>query len=415
MLVSAALMLGLVPIGLPSALAQTPEVVAEVRLHGNYRTPDADVLALAGMTIGQSIDEAGVAAVAERLRKSGRFQSVEIRKRIRSLTATDQVTLIIIVEEYPSTAKGGGIPNPLKRLGDSVMALPTVRYVDGYGLTYGARISFVQLLGKRGLVTVPLTWGGTRQATIEMDTTLNGGPFKRLRAGAGLISRSNPGFDLRDFRKTLWLDAATPAWKSTSISVRGAWSDVTFGSIRARVVLYGAGVTLDTRDNPVFPRNKIFASASWSGLSPAVGSVVNRYRLEARGYVGLIGTTVLCVSALLDTADRHVPDYEKPLLGGVDTLRGFRAGSFVGDNVAAASVELRIPLRSPMNAGQSGLAVFGDFGKTYDRGVHLSTAGSRQGFGVGWFFRAPVLQLGIDVAHGSGRGVRAHVTAGVRF
>jgi outer membrane protein assembly factor BamA len=414
-LMATALVLGLIPAVASSAAAQTPETVSEVRIHGNYRTPDADVLALAGVTIGQPIDVAGIDAVSERLRKTGRFQSVEVRKRLRSLTATDQVALIIIVEEYPSTAKGGGVPNPLRRLGDSVMLLPTLDYVDGYGLTYGGRISFVRVLGKQGLIAVPLTWGGTRQAAVELDTTLGGGPFRRLHAGASLISRNNPAFDVRDFRKSVWVNAATPAWKATSLGVRGAWSDVTFGSTRDRITTYGAGVIVDTRDNPAFPRNAIYASAWWNCLSPETGSTVNRYRLEARGYLGFIGSTVLSVRALSETADRPLPVYENALLGGVDTLRGFRAGSFAGDNLATASVELRIPLHSPMNLGQSGLTVFADAGTAYDHGIRLSETKPHYGVGVGWYVRAPLVQLGIDVAHGSGRGMRAHVTAGLRF
>jgi len=397
------------------AMAKAPELVSEVRIHGNYRTPDADVLALAGVTIGQPVDVAGIDAIAERLRKTGRFRSVEIRKRLRSLTSTDQIALIIIVEEYPSTAKGGGVPSPFRRLGDSVMLLPTLEWVDGYGLTYGGRISFVQVLGKQGLIAVPLTWGGTRQAAVELDMTLNGGPFRRLHAGASLVSRNNPGFDVRDSRKSVWVDAATPAWKATSLGVRGAWSDVAFGTTRDRITTYGVGVTIDTRNNPAFPRNAVFASAWWNGLSREAGSALNRYRLEARGYVGFIGSTVLCVRALSETAGRSLPVYEKALLGGVDTLRGFRAGSFAGDNLAAASVELRIPLHSPMNIGQSGLTVFADAGTAYEDGTRLSETKAHYGVGVGWYVRAPLVQLGIDVAHGSGRGMRAHVTAGLRF
>lgn len=399
-----------------AAAVQTPEIVSEVRVHGNYRTPDDKVLELAGVTIGQSIDPAGIDAIAERLRKTGRFQSVEIRKRLRSLTATDQVALIIIVEEYPSTAKGGGVPNPLKRLGDSVMVLPTLDYADGYGLTYGGRISFVQLLGKKGLIALPLTWGGTRQAAVELDTTLNRGPFRRLHAGASLISRNNPAFDVRDYRKSLWADVATPAWHAISLGVRGGWSDVSFGNISDRLTTYGAGVIVDTRSNPAFPRNAIYASAWWTALAPQSATTINRYRLEARGYLGFIGSTVLSVRALSESVDRGVPTYEKALLGGIESLRGFRAGSFVGDNLATASVELRIPLHSPMSLGQSGLTLFADGGKVYDHGTRLSDAKARYAVGVGWYVRAPLVQLGIDVAHPTkGSGVRAHITAGIRF
>ncbi|MCX6545682.1 MAG: FtsQ-type POTRA domain-containing protein [Acidobacteria bacterium] len=407
--------LGLMPPAASRALAQTSDIVSEIRIHGNYRTPDADVLALADVKVGGTIDSTGIEAIAERLRKSGRFESVEVRKRLRSLTATDQVSLIIVVEEYPSTDKGGGVPGPLRRIGDSVMLMPALDWADGYGLTYGGRISFVQVLGKQGRVTVPLTWGGTRQAAVELDTTVDGGPFKRLRAGGSLVSRNNPGFDVRDFRKSVWADVVTPAWKAVSLGLHGAWSDVTFGEERDRLATYGAGVIVDTRDNPAFPRNAIYASAWWNRLSPRAGAAVYRYRLEARGYLGLIGSTVLSVRAVSDTADRVLPDYEKALLGGIETLRGFRAGSFVGDNLSVASAELRIPLHSPMSVGQSGLTVFADAGAVYDHGVRLSDARRRYGVGVGWFVRAPLVQFGIDVAHGSGGGTRAHVTAGLRF
>ena len=44
----------------------SPGVVAEVRVHGNHTTPDADVLAIAGEVIGHSATDALVAAVSDR-------------------------------------------------------------------------------------------------------------------------------------------------------------------------------------------------------------------------------------------------------------------------------------------------------------------------------------------------------------
>jgi outer membrane protein assembly factor BamA len=287
--------------------------------------------------------------------------------------------------------------------------------VDGYGFTEGGRFSFVNVLGKEGHIILPLTWGGTRQAAVELDKSISGGPVRLIRGGAGLFSRTNPAFEPRDFRKTIWADATSPSWMFLSVGGGAAWSDVSFGSLHDQITTYGARVSLDTRANPSFPRNAIYASAGWSVLDLQHGSAVTRYRLEARGYIGLIGSTVLSVRALSETADRPLPDYEEALLGGIDTLRGFRAGSFVGDNLAAASVELRIPLHSPMDLGQSGVTVFADAGKAYDAGIRLQDAKTHYGVGVGWYVRAPLIQLGIDVAHGLDSGTRAHVTAGLRF
>ncbi len=64
-----------------STHAQTasPGVVAEVRVHGNHTTPDADVLAIAGEVAGKPSTDALVAEVTARLEKSGRFEGVDVR------------------------------------------------------------------------------------------------------------------------------------------------------------------------------------------------------------------------------------------------------------------------------------------------------------------------------------------------
>ena len=103
------------------------------------------------------------------------------------------------------------------------------------------------------------------------------------------------------------------------------------------------------------------------------------------------------------------------LLGGFGSLRGFRAGAFTGDNLAEASLELRVPFHSPLHLGQTGLTVFGDAGAAYDHGVKLSDARVEYGAGGGWYLRVPLFQLEVDVAYGFDSGTRVHVTAGFKF
>ena len=81
---------------LTAAQPPTPsELITELRVHGNYSVPDADVLGLAGVALGDRIDLDGLDAIAERIRASGRFDAVEVRKRYTSLTRTDEVALHI--------------------------------------------------------------------------------------------------------------------------------------------------------------------------------------------------------------------------------------------------------------------------------------------------------------------------------
>ena len=398
-----------------AASPQTAEIVAEVRIHGNYSTPDADVLALAGVTLGQPLGPGGADAVAERLRKSGRFESVEIRKRFRSLTESDQVALIIIVQEHPGVEKGGVMPGPMKRFGNTIMALPILDYVDGYGFTAGGRLSFVNIFGKEGHLVLPLTVGSTRQAAAEIDKTFRTGPLRRLHGGASIASRENPGYDVRDLRNEVWIAGSRPFARVLSVGAQAGWSDVSFGDISDRFTSYGASVALDTRVNPAFPRNAVFVEAGWRVWDPQTGPGVNRYRLDARGYAGFIGSSVLAVRALTETADGTLPPYERALAGGMATLRGFRAGSFIGDNLAAGSLEWRIPLNSPMRVGQMGFTLFGDAASAYDAGMKMQDATFHYGYGAGWYLRAPLVQLNVDVAYGVKEGTRVHVTGGLRF
>jgi hypothetical protein len=145
------------------ATGASAETLAEVRVHGNHTTPDDEVLRLAGLTMGQPIDIAAIEAAAQRLKESGRFEEVEIRKRYRSLEPGGDVALVVVVREHPlpdDTIPCPAVMRPFRRLWASGMVMPMVRYNDGDGFTYGARVSVVDTLGRGSRLSVPLSWGG---------------------------------------------------------------------------------------------------------------------------------------------------------------------------------------------------------------------------------------------------------------
>jgi outer membrane protein assembly factor BamA len=400
-----------------AAVAQTaaPEVVAEIRIHGNYRTPDDEVLRIAGITVGNPLDANAVEAAADRLRRSGRFDAVDVRKRYRSLDDASRVAIIIAVTERPGVEKGGEMPGPMKRVRNALMASPSLEYIDGYGFIAGGRLSFVNVLGKGGHIAAPLTFGSTRQAGIELDKTFGTASGGRLHGGYRIISRENPGYDIRDLRNQFWAEGSRRFARVLNASTWAGWADVSFGDVHDQLVTGGASISLDTRVNPAFPRNAVYASAAWEGLSPDSGSTVNRYTLDGQAYLGLIRSSVLVLRARTETADKPLPVYERALLGGFGSLRGFRAGAFTGDNVATASVELRVPFHSPLRLGQTGLTVFGDAGTAYEHGVKLSDTRAEYGVGGGWYLRVPLFQLEVDVAYGFDSGTRVHAAAGLKF
>jgi outer membrane translocation and assembly module TamA len=295
------------------------------------------------------------------------------------------------------------------------MVSPSLEYVDGYGFIAGGRLSFVNVLGKGGHVVAPLTVGSTRQAGIELDKTFGGGSVQRVRGGYAIISRENPGYDIRDLRNDFWVEGSRQFGRVFNASTRAGWADVSFGDVHDQLVTGGARITVDTRVNTAFPRNAVYGSAAWEALVPDSGSTVNRYTLDGQAYVGFIGSTVLALRARTETADAPLPVYERGLLGGFGSLRGFKAGSFTGDNLATASLELRVPFHSPLRLGQTGLTIFGDAGAAYEHGVKLADAPFEYGVGGGWYLRVPLFQLEVDVAYGFDNGTRVHVTAGFKF
>ena len=393
------------------------EIVVEVRVHGNYATSDADVLALAGVGIGQPLGPGGVEAVRTRLEASRRFADVEVRKRYRSLSESDLVALVILVHEYPSAEEVPVVPGvrPPRAWAGPLMVLPVLDYVDGYGFTYGARFSFVDVVGRSGRVSIPATWGGTKRAALEFDKDFSGGPLHRLEGGASISRRENPFYDEDEDRRDVWFGASRAFTRALRVYAHVGYADVSFADIDDTYVSYGAELTVDTRADPAFPRNAVLATASWEGLDFSGRETANRYRLDGRGYVGLLGSSVLALRATYETSDRTLPPYLLPLLGGIETVRGFRAGSFADDNLFAASAEIRVPFTSPLRVARTGFTVFADVGTVYPRGVALQDATFRTGVGGGLFLIAPIIRVGVDVAHGIDSGTRGHFTLAVRF
>ncbi|MEO5820730.1 MAG: BamA/TamA family outer membrane protein [Vicinamibacteraceae bacterium] len=410
-----------VPVPAP---APASERLAEVVVHGNHTTPDADVIALAGLTVGAPLAADAIAGATKRLEKADRFEAVDIRKRYRSIERVDEVVLVILIDERPHPMDVPAPPmlKPFRKLRDGLMFLPLVSFADGYGLSYGAQFAFAGVLGKRSRIGVPLTWGAERRAAVEIERKFARGPVSRLEGGAGIVRREHPFFEVPDRRGEVWARAERALPLALRVGGGVRWSDIAFAgastpalAVDDRMTASGIDLTLDTRIDPTFPRNAVYARAAWEHLDFEAQPARNRTTLEGRGYLGLLGSSVLALRAMHGRADGSLPLYEQWLLGGPASVRGFRTGSVVGDRITSASIELRMPFSSPLRVAKTGVAVFVDRGAVWSHDQRLADADWKQGYGAGVFAIATVFQFRLDVAHGQGRGTRAHVSAGLSF
>jgi outer membrane protein assembly factor BamA len=401
--------------------AQPPEVIAEIQVHGNHVTADADVIALAGVSIGAPFNDKTIEQVTNRLKAAGKFEQVNVLKRYASIADLSKISLVIIVnegavriefekgvdgEEVAVVKRSGGFRN--------VMFLPILDGEDGYGLTYGVTASLANVAGERSRLSFPLSWGGTRRAGAELEKNFVSGPFTRVEVGGAIQRRTNPAYDEHDQRRKGWLRAERALGKFR-LGANAGVEKVTVGPLDDDLKTWGGDVTFDTRIDPTYPRNAVLATAGWEHVSFDGGGTLQRTRLDGRGYLGLIKQTVLAVRVMREGANAAQPAYLRPLLGGWSNLRGFKAGAFVGDIVVAGSAELLVPLSSPLSVGRMGVSVFVDSGTAYDYGQRLRDQVRHTGYGGSLWMSATVFRLSLSVAHGRGAGTRVNFGGGLTF
>ena len=399
-----------------AAAAQTsPGVVGEVRVHGNHTTPDADILAIVGEVVGKPATDALVAEIEAKLERSGRFDGVEVRKRFRSIDNPDDILLMVVVDEVPGIDTFDLTPGPMKKFWASGMFMPILHSEDGYGFTYGARVSFVDRLGPRSRVSVPMTWGGERQARVQLERSFKSRVIERVSGEFGVSRRENPHFEISDRRAgyAARVESAPARW--LRLGAGGRRDEVRFGNVNDNVSRLGGDVTIDTRVDPAFPRNAIQATFGIDRLR-FDGGDADQKRADVRGFVGLFGQSVLAVRGLSVTSNRPLPPYEQNLLGGAANLRGYDAGYKAGDNLVAVSAELRIPVTSPLSIGRFGVKAFVDAGAIYGVGEKLTDQPlADRGIGGGVYLHMTVVSVSLDVARSRTGDTRYHFGLGVTF
>ena len=395
---------------------QGVETLVDLRVHGNHSIPDDEVLALAGVAVGDTVAPDLVEAVTRRLDASGRFETVEVRKRYRSLTATDRVALVIVVRERVGASIRNRVLRTAVRLLRQSMVLPLLRYEEGYGVSYGARVSLLDVAGRGSRLSVPATWGGDRRAAVELDLPLPGRVADRLTVSGSRGQRRHPALGLDDDRTTVRVGVRRLLPRGFRLHADAARDDVRFGGGRDRLTRMAAGVAYGSPAITGVARDEAAVEASVERIAiDGRAAPIVRSRIDARAYIGAVGQSVVAARLQYAGASARLPPYEQPLLGGGATLRGWPVGARMGDRLLAASIELRLPMTSPIVTGDAGVRLFYDRAAVWDAGARVGDADFLDGAGVGLFLAAPMVELHLDVAHDLIGAVRVHAGAGVRF
>ena len=397
---------------------QPVDRVTDMRVQGNTLTPDADIIALSGLPIGTELTPTLLDEAAVRLRKSGRFHRVEILKRYASIADASQILVVIIVDEGRVGIRAGAdgtSASTVRRRGPPLMFLPLLGSEDGYGFTYGALLSLPNVAGPHTRIAVPLTWGGERRAGLEYEKRFDSERLTRLRVGGSLLRRESAALASVDRRKQTWIRGEREVVRALRLGAWGGFDVVTFTGADSHVIRTGVDATVDTRVDPMLSRNAVYVRAAVERLAVRNSSAPVRTLLDANGYIGGPGASTIAVRVYRDAASMAVPAYLKVLRGRDGTLRGYRAGTVAGDSTAAGTVELRLPVTSPLSVGKFGVRGFVDAASAYDAGESVRRQRFDRGVGGGVWFTATVIRLAVDVARGSSGSTRVQLSSGLLF
>jgi hypothetical protein len=83
--------------------------------------------------------------------------------------------------------------------------------------------------------------------------------------------------------------------------------------------------------------------------------------------------------------------------------------------MVSGSMELRLPISSPLSFAKLGLSAFVDTGTTYGTGARFKDQDLHTGIGGAVWVTITAFRMGVSVAHGLGATTRANFGASLTF
>jgi outer membrane protein insertion porin family len=149
-------------------------------------------------------------------------------------------------------------------------------------------------------------------------------------------------------------------------------------------------------------------SAGWLG-----GARFNKFGTDVRRYLRAGGKRIFATRLLLGLTTGNPPFLEQYLIGGGETLRGYRNDRFPGKRMAVLNTELRIPIQQNI-AGVLFVDVGDAWAGPFARDLGDTNFKAHLGYGVGVRIVTPVGPIRVDYGIGS-EGQETHFSIGHAF
>ena len=182
-----------------------------------------------------------------------------------------------------------------------------------------------------------------------------------------------------------------------------SWKEDNFGLTRSILMQH----ITDTRDNYIYPTEGYKSTLGYEYAGLGGDFSYHKFTIDGSTFRKVGRNQILVFHGSYGHSTDDLPTVSKFMLGGQDTIRGYRDDMFRGNSMVLGNIEYRFPLSKNFKA-----ALFTDFGSAWDSGWTPSKL--HGSYGVGVMLDSPLGLIRVDIGHGS-QGNRVHFNVGGTF
>jgi hypothetical protein len=160
-------------------------------------------------------------------------------------------------------------------------------------------------------------------------------------------------------------------------------------NVQSNYLIAGCALQVDFRDRPYDPRKGTFAAADYARYNAQDFSIFSFHRVSAvaEQYIPFLNDKRVIALRARTVFSPHsdsqvVPFYQQTILGGYDTLRGFRLYRFYDENSLLFNAEYRYEISTGFD-----MALFFDAGNVFHRPGDITLNGLHKDAGFGFRFK----------------------------
>lgn len=189
----------------------------------------------------------------------------------------------------------------------------------------------------------------------------------------------------------------------TDRSTNTTWKEDNFGLTRSILMQH----ITDTRDNYIYPTEGYKSTLGYEYAGLGGDFSYHKFTIDGSTFRKVGRNQILVFHGSYGHSTDDLPTVSKFMLGGQDTIRGYRDDMFRGNSMVLGNIEYRFPLSKNFKA-----ALFTDFGSAWDSGWTPSKL--HGSYGVGVMLDSPLGLIRVDIGHGT-QGNRVHFNVGGTF